>query len=501
MADYPFEPQGPYTRAVTCSGDAAQKWFDRGMGWTFGFHHEEGIKCFERALASDPSCAMAQWGIAYCNGPNYNFHAGNGYYILSEMDAIPYPSMQMAFDAVQKAAALAMSVTLEPVEKELIGALQLRCSWPQSPFASELLAAYSNAMRKIHARYPADADVSFLFADSLMVQRPWALWDLSSGDGVDVCPELMATLEAGLAQHPNHPGLCHLWVHTLEMAPQPGRALEVCDRLRTLCPDNPHLCHMPTHIDVLVGQYREGILSNQRAIEAGKKIVANGATGSGFFLGYICHDYHMCIYSAMLGGQYKIARDTALDMVVAHASHESLCTMPENQLLGHEGYVAVLLHVYIRFGKWEEILAYPLPEDADLYATTTATCHYARALAYGVAGRLEEAVTSQEAFEAALLNPALAERFIHNNKNVATLAVGSAMLRGELAYRRGAIAQASGGDGAADFTTAWAALREARPPSSLSLSIAPLSLFHPTCFVCWFSSCVCGAVFTLYAHI
>ena len=30
----------------------------------------------------------------------------------------------------------------------------------------------------------------------------------------------------------------------------------------------------------------------------------------------------------------------------------------------------MLLHVYIRFGKWEEIAAYPMPEDAELYAVS-----------------------------------------------------------------------------------------------------------------------------------
>ena len=30
----------------------------------------------------------------------------------------------------------------------------------------------------------------------------------------------------------------------------------------------------------------------------------------------------------------------------------------------------MLLHVYIRFGKWEEIAAYPMPEDAELYVVS-----------------------------------------------------------------------------------------------------------------------------------
>ena len=47
-------------------------WFDRGLVWTYGFNHEEAVRCFEHAVEADPDCAMAHWGIAYAVGPNYN---------------------------------------------------------------------------------------------------------------------------------------------------------------------------------------------------------------------------------------------------------------------------------------------------------------------------------------------------------------------------------------------------------------------------------------------
>ena len=70
--NYPYD-LGPYSRTVTtCSADA-QRSFDRGLNWCFGYHHEEAVACFEKALESDPNCAMAHWGVAYAAGPNYNF--------------------------------------------------------------------------------------------------------------------------------------------------------------------------------------------------------------------------------------------------------------------------------------------------------------------------------------------------------------------------------------------------------------------------------------------
>ena len=63
---------GQHSYPISTSSPAAQLWFDRGLAWTYGFNHEEAIRCFEQALELDPHCAMAYWGIAYAIGPNYN---------------------------------------------------------------------------------------------------------------------------------------------------------------------------------------------------------------------------------------------------------------------------------------------------------------------------------------------------------------------------------------------------------------------------------------------
>jgi hypothetical protein len=70
--DYPYDV-GSYSRPVTTASSAAQRWLDRGVNWCFGYHHEEAVRCFEKALEIDPSCAMAHWGVGYAAGPNYNY--------------------------------------------------------------------------------------------------------------------------------------------------------------------------------------------------------------------------------------------------------------------------------------------------------------------------------------------------------------------------------------------------------------------------------------------
>ena len=64
---------GAYTRPVTTTSPDAQRWFDLGLKWCFAFNHEEGVKCFRKALEFDADCLMAHWGVAYGSGPFYNF--------------------------------------------------------------------------------------------------------------------------------------------------------------------------------------------------------------------------------------------------------------------------------------------------------------------------------------------------------------------------------------------------------------------------------------------
>ena len=59
--DYPYD-LGPYPRKVTTSSADAQRWFNRGRKRCFGFHHEEAVACFEKALAVDPSCVREAAG-------------------------------------------------------------------------------------------------------------------------------------------------------------------------------------------------------------------------------------------------------------------------------------------------------------------------------------------------------------------------------------------------------------------------------------------------------
>jgi tetratricopeptide (TPR) repeat protein len=101
-----------------------------------------------------------------------------------------------------------------------------------------------------------------------------------------------------------------------------------------------------------------------------------------------------------------------------------------------ESYFALRVHVMIRFGKWRELIAEPLPEDAALWANLTATLHYAKGVAHAALGEVEKAEAERLRFLAAR-DAMPEERRLHNVLCLEQLAVAEAMLEGEIEYRKG----------------------------------------------------------------
>ncbi len=423
-------------RPVTTRSSEAQLWFDRGLAWTYGFNHEEAIACYRKALEADPDCAMAWWGIAYAAGPNYN----KPWEAFDEDDA--KRSLQTAVEATGRAESLSGNAT--ETEKALIGTLRSRYPSSSPAPAPDMCAwndDYAAAMRTVYARHGDDSDVAALFAEAIMNRTPWALWDLATGAvaegaGTD---EAVAVLEKAMQRRKDegeapHPGLLHMYIHAMEMSPHPERALIACDQLRDLVPDAGHLRHMPTHIDVLCGDYRAVVETNQAAIEADRKFMEREGSIN-FYSLYRCHDYHFKIYGAMFLGQLRPAL-AAADEMIATLPEELLTVQSPPMADWLEGFVSMKQHVLVRFGRWEAIVRQPLPENRELFCVTTAMMHYAMSVAHGALGAVEAAEQQARRFDEAL-DRVSESRYVFNNKCVDILAIAREMMLGELEYRRG----------------------------------------------------------------
>ncbi|UWQ85373.1 tetratricopeptide repeat protein [Leisingera caerulea] len=423
---------GSYSCPVTTTSPDAQRWFDRDLVWTYGYNHEEAIACFQRALEHDPRCAMAHWGVAYAAGPNYNLP-----WALRD-DQGRAKALAEAFDAAQSA--LACSEGCSEPEQQLIRALQAR--YPQRAAVEDMHAwdyAFADAMRAAFAACPDHLDLRTVYAESLLNLTPWQMWDLKSGQPAEGAATLEAqeVLEWAMDNAPGamrHPGLLHLYVHLMEMSPVPEKALKAADVLRTLVPDAGHLVHMPTHIDVLCGDYHSVVHWNQKAIEADLKYYQREGAFN-IYTGYRQHNYHFVIFGAMFLGQLAPALE---------ANQGILDTTPEDMLRIEsppmadyfESYMAMHPHILVRFGRWEEAMALELPTDPELYRTLTANTHYARAVAYAATGRVAEAEAEEQKFLAAKARVP-DTRLLHNNRVVDLLEIATEMLRGEIEYRKG----------------------------------------------------------------
>jgi tetratricopeptide (TPR) repeat protein len=330
------------------------------------------------------------------------------------------------------------------VERALLQAMAARYPAAASgdawdPAAGEALnAGYAAAMREVYRSHPGDLDVAALFADALLNLTPWELWDIATGEPAQGAATLEAkdVLEQAMASPEGraHPGVLHMYIHLMEMSARPEDALAAGDLLRDLVPDAGHLRHMPTHLDVLCGDYRSVVAGNSAAIVADEKFRAqHGAMN--FYTLYRAHDFHFKIYGAMFLGQENAALEAA-DQLAAAIPEDLLRVQNPPMADWLEAFVAMRLHVLIRFGRWREILAAPLPADPDLYLVTTAMTHYAKGVAHAASGQVAQAAAEQARFAAAVARVPQS-RTIFNNAGLDILAVAGAMLDGELEYRRG----------------------------------------------------------------
>jgi len=429
MSDYPYD-LGPHTRAITTSSSEAQMWFDRGLNWVFGYHHEEAMACFEKALAADASCAMANWGLAYCIGPNYN----------KPWEAFQGDDLLETLASARGWLAAADEGPASDVERALIQALKSRYSLGEpAEDLYEWSTDYAAAMREVSAAFPADNEVTTLFVEAMMNRTPWQMWDPRTGDPVEdadtyECRELLeralqAVEEAGPARHP---GLLHLYVHLMEMSPTPEVALRSADDLRGLVPSAGHLEHMATHIDVLCGNYQDVVVGNTSGINAVLAYWRN-AGAMNFYSMYRTHNYHFKLYGAMFLGQFGAAMD-AVDSMHETVPPELVAFGPFPNFL--ESYMSLKTHALVRFGRWQELIDEPFPTDPELYTVTTAMAWYGKGVAHAALKNHDEAAAAVQSFEAAI-ELVSAKRMMHVVKCLDILAVAEQVLNGEVKYHKG----------------------------------------------------------------
>jgi tetratricopeptide (TPR) repeat protein len=365
---------GKHHHPVSTRNREAQRFFNQGLTLVYAFNHDEAARSFRRAAELDPNLAMAHWGIALAIGPNYNLD-------------VDLEREKAAYVAIQKALSLGSEASAR--ERAYIEALAKRYTNDPEPDLKKLAVDYTNAMRELVRQFPRDLDAATLYADSMMVLKPWQLWS-ADGKPAEGTEEIIRVLESVLKRDPKHIGANHLYIHAVEASPRPEGALPSAERLKTLVPAAGHLVHMPAHIFMRTGDYAQAARSNQVAAEVDRAYIEETKSQGLYPLMYYSHNLHFLAMASSMGGQFKEAMKAAEQL-------KAYLTPFAKEMPMVDTILPTPTVVLIRFRRWDDILKLAEPDRAT--PITNAFWHFGRGMAYAATGKVEQAEAEQKAFK------------------------------------------------------------------------------------------------------
>ena len=370
------EGLGTTRHAIATKNEEAQKFFDQGLTFVYAFNHDEAIRSFRRAAELDPASPMPLWGVALALGPNIN------------LDVDPDREKE-AYEAAQQA--LKLSANAPPNERAYVEALVKRYSNDPKADLKALAVQYKNAMAALVKRFPDDLDAATLYAESMMDLRPWQLWG-NDGTPAEGTLDIVNVLEGVIKRDANHVGANHYYIHAVEASFSPERGLDSAKRLETLVPAAGHLVHMPAHVYMRTGDYPAAVKANATAVEVDRKYITETGAGGVYPAMYYNHNLDFLASAAMMTGQFEEASKAA-DEVVKNVA-DAMNDMP---ML--EPFAAKKTWVLLRFGKWDDVLALPVPDPK--YKILTVISRFSRTVALAKKGSKAEAVKERLAYNAA----------------------------------------------------------------------------------------------------
>ena len=143
-----------------------------------------------------------------------------------------------------------------------------------------------------------------------------------------------------------------------------------------MVPGAGHLVHMPSHIYIRTGDYHKGTLSNIRAISVDSSYVSACNAQGAYPLSYFPHNYHFMAATATLEGNSKWAIEASNKV----AEHANILLMKEPGWGTIQHYYTIPYYVYVKFGKWKEILEMKNEDPSLKYPE--AVRNYARGMAF-----------------------------------------------------------------------------------------------------------------------
>jgi tetratricopeptide (TPR) repeat protein len=335
----------------TSCNEVAQRRFDRAMRYQHSYWYLPAKEVFEEVLKADPTCAIAQWGIALTLLDNPH-------------NAIPQSNLAPGLAAIQKAKAMGAKTERE---RDYIDALMLMYADYDKLSHVQRIRAFRDAQEKIAAKYPDDDEAQIAYAITLNTSA-----DLSDKTYAQQMKGA-AILEPISQRLPRHPGVTHYLIHLYDYPETAAKGLEAANRYAKVAPAAPHAQHMPSHIYTRVGYWKQSIDSNIASVKAAK---AEKSVGN-----YL-HAQDYMVYAHLQLGQDKQAR-AVMDEMMQESDFKA------SVLGAHYALAASPARYAVELGDWDgasQLSVRPSP-----FNFVMAISHFARALGAARSGKPEVA--------------------------------------------------------------------------------------------------------------
>ncbi|HEX4480381.1 MAG TPA: hypothetical protein VH082_06200 [Rudaea sp.] len=367
---------GAVSFPISCNADE-QPAFNRAVALLHSFFYEESRRIFSTIAERDPTCAMAQWGIAE-----------------TWWHPIWAPPQREEFDAGKAAADRAVAIKATPRERAFIAAIAAYYATPDTSTdqpvgqschgpigGSARVFAYGDAIEKMYRQFPGDFEVRVFHAFALLSEGYASPTDVTLAHQ----KEAGQLLEQLWKENPHHPGVAHYIIHSYDYPTLAERALPAARSYAAIAPWVPHALHMPSHIFTRLGMWDESIESNRASAEASRAYAAQRKRSAVEVEELHALDYLM--YSYLQEG-----RDTEARAVYDEAAQVRE-TFPPMDFVGAYALAAIPARYALEREAWRDAASLSIPERAQWarYPFTEAMLEYTHALGRAHLGDVEGA--------------------------------------------------------------------------------------------------------------
>ncbi len=316
------EEVGSVHFTTSCS-KAVETSFNRAAALLHSFQYEQARQAFRDISAQDPSCAMAQWGVAmsYYHGLWGNSELAPG---------------RAALQKAQEIAAKKAKTTAR--EKSYIEALA-EIYREDGKDLSTHARAFEQKMAALQAAYPDDNEAAIFHALTLYITA--SKTDKTFANQRK-CGEILEPLFKKL---PRHPGVAHYIIHCYDNPALAEQGLGAARLYAQIAPASAHAHHMPSHIFTRLGLWDESIRSNINSAELAAKAESTSTGGEARDQRLHAMDY--LDYAYLQSGQVGKAR-AVLDQM------RSLRPVAGLTLTGDYPLAAISARYAMELGNWEQ---------------------------------------------------------------------------------------------------------------------------------------------------